>query len=183
MNHPTYPQRDPVSSAGNRVGRRLLWLGGVTVFLIFCWSRSLLLTSEPVDPSQRQLVMQAIRVIDTSGFSREATMLRNFANFRTTDNWWNLSRCHREAYAATNFPLGVVTLYPPFFQIATDDTERAAILFHEAQHLMGAGEESALARTWREKGRFGWTVEKYGHTRVWRNTSEWTAAAVPSLVP
>ena len=156
--------------------RRLLWVTGVTVVLIFMWSRSLLLTSEPIDDNQRQLVLQAVRLLEHSGFSREVVMLRNFANYRATDNWWNEYLGHREAYAATNFPLGVVTLYPAFFTVATDDTERAAILFHEAQHMWGAGEEAALETVWREKERIGWTADKYGQTKVWRNTREWTMA-------
>jgi hypothetical protein len=158
------------------IARRLLWLAGVTVAVIFLWSRSLLLTSEPIDANQRQLVLQAVRVLDHAGFTREVVMLRHFANYRATDNWWNEYLGHREAYAATNFPLGVVTLYPAFFNVATDDTERAAILCHEAQHMWGVGEEAALDMVWREKERLGWTADKYGATKVWRNTKEWTMA-------
>jgi hypothetical protein len=160
----------------HRIAQWLLWLAGVTVAVIFLWSRSLLLTSQPIDANQRQLVVQAVRVLDRAGFTREVVMLRHFANYRATDNWWNEYLGHREAYAATNFPLGVVTLYPPFFNVATDDTERAAILFHEAQHMWGAGEEAALDTVWREKERLGWTADKYGATKVSRNTKEWTMA-------
>lgn len=163
------------------VGRRLLWIVGVTVFLIFCWSRSLLLTSDPIEPAQREVVLAVVRSLERAGFSREVVMLRNFANFRATDNWWNLYLGHRDAYAATNFPLGVVTLYPKFFRVPVDDTERAAILLHEAQHLRGASEEEALARVWRDKRLIGWTADRYSTTIVWKNTREWTAAAVPAL--
>ena len=55
------------------------------------------------------------------------------------------------------------------------------ILFHEAQHLLGSREEAALEHVWREKRRLGWTADKYGQTRVWNNTKEWTASAVPAL--
>jgi hypothetical protein len=163
------------------VRRRLLWLLGVIVASIFVWSRSLLMTSEPIDSNQRQQVMQATRIIEHAGFSKELAMLRHVANYRATDNWWNLYLGHREAYAATNFPLGVVTLYPPFFNQAVDDTEQAVILLHEAQHLLGSGEDAALALVWREKRRLGWTAEKYEQTRVWKNTREWTEAAAPTL--
>jgi hypothetical protein len=163
------------------VGYRLLWLVGVTVALIFIWSRSLLLTSDAIDAPQRQAVMQAIALLDHAGFSREVLVLRHFANYRATDNWWNVYLGHPDAYAATNFPLGVVTLYPPFFTAAVDDTERAAILLHEAQHLWGAGEEAALESVWRAKQRLGWTAAEYSQSRVWRNTREWTAAGVPAL--
>jgi hypothetical protein len=163
------------------IGRRLLWMAGVTVALIFIWSRSLLLTSEGLAAGQRQVVMRAIPLLERSGFSREVLVLRHFANYRATDNWWNLYVGHPDAYAATNFPLGVVTLYPPFFTAAVDDTERAAILLHEAQHLWGAGEDAALERVWRTKQRLGWTAAEYSQSKVWRNTREWTAAGVPAL--
>jgi hypothetical protein len=168
-------------TSGHGIGRRLLWLIGVTVALIFIWSRSLLLTSDAITAEQRQDVRQAISLLDRSGFSREVTMLRHFANYRATDNWWNLYLGHADAYAATNFPLGVVTLYPPFFTAAADDVERGAILLHEAQHLLGAGEEAALETVWRAKQRFGWTAAEYSESKVWKNTREWTAAGVPAL--
>jgi hypothetical protein len=163
--------------ASRAVTRRLLWLAGMIVLIVFLWSRSLLLTSEPISVDQRQMVMQAIAVLGRAGFAREEVMLRHFANFRATDNWWNLYLGHRQAYAATNFPLGVVTLYGPFFTVATDDTERAVILLHEAQHLLGSGEEETLQRVWAEKERIGWTADRYGDSRVWKNTKEWTESA------
>jgi hypothetical protein len=68
------------------IGRRLLWLIGVTVALVFLWSRSLLLTSEAIDDRQQQIVLRAVSLLDRSGFSREALVLRHFANYcsRTT---------------------------------------------------------------------------------------------------
>ena len=170
----------PASSA--RGARRTRLIVAATIGLsIFAWSRSLLLTSEPIDDSQRLMVMRSVELLEHAGFSKEVTMLRHFANYRATDNWWNNYIGHSQAYAATNFPLGVVTLYAPFFRTAVDDTERAVILLHEAQHLAGAGEPAALELTWREKSRLGWTAEKYGETKVWKNTKEWTAADVPLL--
>ena len=47
-----------------------------------------------------------------------------------------------------------------------------------------AGEGGVLTHvelTWREKSRLGWTAEKYGESKVWKNTKEWTIAEVPSL--
>ena len=163
------------------MGKRIAWLIAVIIVSIFIWSRSLLITSDAVDANQRQMVMQATRIVERAGFSKETAMLRHFANYRSSDNWWNLYLGHREAYAATNFPLGVVTLYPPFFNQAVDETEQAVILLHEAQHLLGSGEDAALEFVWREKRRLGWTADKYEQTRVWRNTQEWTASAVPIL--
>jgi hypothetical protein len=170
---------DSERTASSGVARRLLWLAGVIVLIVFVWSRSLVLTSDPITEDQRQIVLQAIRILEQAGFSREVVMLRNFANYRATDNWWNRYQGHQQAYAATNFPLGVVTLYRPFFTVAADDTERAAILLHEAQHLFGAGEEDALQRVWSEKARIGWTADTYGNTRVFKNTKQWTEETRP----
>ena len=174
---------EPEPTVASAVARRLLWLAGVIALIVFAWSRSLLLTSEPITPEQRLVVMQALAVLADAGFSREVVMLRHFANYRSTDNWWNRYQGHQQAYAATNFPLGVVTLYGPFFTVAVDDTERAAILLHEAQHLLGAGEEETLQRVWGEKDRIGWTADKYGSTKVWKNTKEWTESAASRRPP
>lgn len=171
----------PPRTVTRGVGRRILWLAGVLVAAVFGWSRSLLLTSEPIDAQQQATVYRSIQILNGAGFSREAAMLRHFANFRATDNWWNVYLGHHDAYAATNFPLGVLTLYEPFFRTAVDDNERAIILLHEAQHLIGCGEDTALERVWREKRRLGWIAEQYGETKVWKNTQEWTRASVPSL--
>lgn len=176
------PSTTDASGSRVRANRRPIIFVAVTVlFASFAWSRSLLLTSTPIDEDQRLVVMRAVDVLDQAKFSREAFLLRHIANYRATDNWWNLHVGHSQAYAATNFPLGVMTLYEPFFESTSDDVERAAILLHEAQHMLGAGEASALETTWREKSWLGWTADKYGQTKVWKNTREWTGADVPSL--
>jgi hypothetical protein len=64
--------------------------------------------------------------------------------------------------------------------VAIDDTERAAILPHEARHLLLGGEEAAFERVWREKRQIGWTVGNYGQIRPWANTREWTASSMPA---
>src|SRR5579864_5608858 len=74
-------------------------------------------------------------------------------------------------------PLLESRLSPPFFLTAVDDTERAIILLHEAQHLVGYGEDAALERVWRAKHRLGWNAERYGGTKAWNNTREWTQAS------
>jgi len=142
---------------------------------------SLLLTSEELPYDQRQTVKSAIAVLEQNGFKRESFALSHLTSYRRTDNWWNRYLGHHAAYAATNFPFEVLTLYPDFFDVATDDTERAAILLHESHHLFGSGEEVALEKTWHEKSRIGWTSDKYGNTRVWNNTRDLTALSVPQL--
>lgn len=148
--------------------------------LVGCYV-SLLETSAEANLEQRQHVRHAIEIIDRGGFGSEAFLLRRLASYRTTDHWWNRWLGHGEAYAATNFPFEVVTLYPEFFQHPIDDVERAVVLLHEARHLAGDGEEEAFARVWRTKARLGWTKERYGQTRVWRSVREYTARYVPAL--
>jgi hypothetical protein len=163
------------------VARRLSWILGTTLILLFVAYMSLLLTSEDLPFDQRQTVRSAIAILEQQGFGRQAFVLSNLVKYRVTDNWWNRYLGHRDAYAATNFPFEVITLYPEFFGTAVDDTERASILLHESYHLFGSGEETALEGVWRDKQRLGWTADKYGRTKVWNNTRELTAAAVPKL--
>jgi len=152
------------------LGRWLLWIAGVTWLIVFVWSRSLIFTSEPLEQTRRWQVNDAIALLDQAGFSREVFVLKNLTNYRATDSWWNEYQGHESAYASTNFPLEIVTLYPAFFTDTVDDTERAAILLHEAQHLLGFDETHALDRTWREKARIGWTRDNYGNTKVFKVT-------------
>ena len=165
--------------------RSLLRRAAAVVFLtlavlVGCHA-SLLWTSEAATMEQRIKVRRAVDLIEQSGLKREAFLLGRVTVFRTSDNWWNAYMGHGEAYAATNFPFEVVTLYPEFFQYPTDDVERAVILLHEARHLSGAGEEEAFAGVWRDKARLGWTKEKYGQTRVWKNVGEFTRRYAPKL--
>lgn len=173
---------------GARGGRRAGWLIkralvvlSVVVALLLIFYGSLLKSSERLSYDQQQVLTGSIRTLEAGGFSREAFILRNLVAFRSTDNWWNRSVGHREAYAATNFPFEVVTLYPEFFTNAVDDTERAAILLHESYHLYGYGEPAALEGTWRNKKRLGWTKDRYAQTKVFRNTRELTLNQVPQL--
>lgn len=153
----------------------------VVGFILFVCYATLITTSEPVLLEQKDVVMKAIDVIEQKGFSKEAFVLRHMVFYRSTDNWWNTKVGHASAYAATNFPFEVVTLYPPFFTNTTDDVERASILLHEAHHLLGRGEERAYEEIWRNKKQLGWTKEKYAHTVVWNQVITETKEYVPSL--
>ena len=153
----------------------------MTLTILFVGYMSLLLTSDELGFDQRQIVAKATAVLEQKGFAKQAFVLGHLVKYRKTDNWWNLYQGHRDAYAATNFPFEVVTLYPEFFDTAVDDTERASILLHESYHLFGSGEEAALEGAWREKQRLGWTADKYSRTKVWNNTRELTAISVPKL--
>jgi hypothetical protein len=161
--------------------RRVGAIAGAVVAVLFGWWVSLFATSEGLDPDQQVIVYRALDLLEERGFSKEVFALRNVARFRSTDNWWNHYNGHYQAYAATNFPFEIVTIYPWFFDLPKDDVERAVILLHEAQHLMGADEEKALRRVWALKHRLDWTADTYGHSKVWKNTREWTQAAAPEL--
>ncbi|HEY3041484.1 MAG TPA: hypothetical protein VGJ66_22295 [Pyrinomonadaceae bacterium] len=163
------------------IGRRVIWIVGTTLLLLLISYLSLLITSDDLEYDKRKTVERAVAVLEQRGFEREVFVLKHLVKYRGTDNWWNRYVGHHDAYAATNFPFEIVTLYPDFFYVAIDDNERAAILLHEAYHLFGAGEEAALERTWREKHRIGWTEDQYGQTKVWANTRELTMAQLPNL--
>ncbi len=179
------PSIDETQAEHNKSQRtlaeRLMWIAGMTAAILFICYVSLLLTSDPLPFEQKQGVERAIGIINGSGFSKEAFFLRHLVNYRATDNWWNIEIGHHDAYAATNFPFEIITLYPQFFADSVDDTERAAMLLHESHHLFGAGEPVALESVWREKRRLGWTVEKYQQTKVWDNTKRLTMNYVPTL--
>jgi hypothetical protein len=148
---------------------------------LLIWYVSLLITSDGLQPDQRQHVQSAIAILRQQGFTREAFVLTYLTTFRSSDNWLNAYAGHRDAYAATNFPFEVVTLYPDFFELPIDDRERAAVLLHEARHLFGDGEDAALQSTWQRKPQLGWTADKYEQTRVWDATEHLTRARFPYM--
>src|SRR5688572_22643720 len=174
------PESEPDESESDQVkkrgiGRRLIWIFGTTLILLFAWYLSLLASSNHLGYDRRKTVDDAVMVLEQKGYGKESFVLRNLVAYRDTDNWWNNSIGHHEAYAATNFPFEIVTLYPQFFEKTVDDNERAAILLHEACHLFGLGEDASLERVWRDKQRLGWTAEKYGRiSEAWNNTRQLT---------
>ena len=180
------PKSGEVDSEGVKpkrgIARRLIWILGTTFILLFAWYLSLLATSKHLGFDRQKTVADAVMVLEQEGFAKEAFVLRNLVAYRETDNWWNGYVGHHDAYAATNFPFEIVTLYPEFFEKTVDDNERAAILLHEACHLFGSGEDSALERVWRDKQQLGWTAEKYGSmSEAWNNTRRLTMNRVPEL--
>ena len=161
--------------------RWILWIAGVAWLIVFVWSRSLIFTSEPLETGKRWQINTAIDLLQQSGFSREAWVLRNVTNYRATDSWWNKYTGHEYAYASTNFPLEIVTLYPSFFTEPVDDTERAAILLHEAQHLQNADERQAYAYVWQNRERLGWTLLTHGTTETYITIEQQTRDNAPEL--
>lgn len=161
--------------------QRVLAVFAAVGFILAVAYISLIVTSEPLNAAQKQQVMRAVKVLQARGFAGEAFMLGSITVFRSTDNWWNSYTGHADAYAATNFPFQVVTLYPEFFTLPVDDTERAAVLLHEARHLYGANEPRAFNETWRARTQLGWTNANYGETQIYRGVRELTREYAPQI--
>lgn len=142
---------------------------------------SLVLSAPPLDTNEKIAVQRAINMLKEKRFDDEAFLLEHLTSFRSRDNWLNMSVKKENAYAATNFPFEVMTLYPEFFSRSTDDIERAAILLHEAKHLEGKGESSAYEYVWLNRERLGWNSQNYSGSEVWLNVRSQTRDYVPDL--
>ncbi|MEP6789281.1 MAG: hypothetical protein ABJB40_12660, partial [Acidobacteriota bacterium] len=116
---------------------------------------SLVATAKSLTIQEKSTVRDAIKVLRQKGFSREVMLLDNFTVYRSNDNWLNASVEKENAYAATNFPFEIITLYPEFFTYPADDTERAAILLHESKHLAGGDEHDAYSFVWNHRKQLG----------------------------
>jgi hypothetical protein len=155
--------------------------GIAALLALFAFYLSLVATSAPLEFNERVSVQRAIDVLDEKGFSREAFLLRHTVTFRATDNWLNSFTKQDHAYAATNFPFQVITLYGDFFRKTTDGTERAMVLLHEAQHLQGADEAKAYSYVWKHREQLGWTQLSHGTTPTYVSISEQTRDNSPEL--
>ena len=151
----------------------------LTTLLAFYFS--LVFTADPLSIDQKHQVRQAIRLLREKGFTKEALLLDKFTVYRVNDNWLNASVEKENAFAATNFPFEIMTLYPEFFSYPVDDVERAAILLHESKHLEGAEEEEAYEFVWKNRNALGWTREKYRRSPVWDNVRHQTREILPGL--
>lgn len=161
--------------------KRLMLTPFLVAFILLGFYLSLRFSAEPLTATEQATLNRALAVLDERGFAAEARMLRYAAAFRRTDNWLNRKAGHENAYAAVNFPFQIVTLYPDFFDKPKDDTERAVVLLHEAQHLYGADEPKAYEYVWRQRRQLGWTKEVYNTTRVWNNVIEATRTYAPAV--
>jgi len=142
---------------------------------------SLIGSAKPLAYNDKQAIKRAINVLREGGFSDEVFLLEYLTAYRSEDNWLNASVPKENAYAATNFPFEIMTVYPDFFAYPRDDVERAAILLHEAKHLEGKKEPEAYEYVWRNRRRIGWTIDRYNDSPVWKNVREQTRQIVPSL--
>ena len=157
--------------------------GSVCLLVLFVsllgFYASLVLSADSLTHEQHREVQEAIRHLERRGFTTEVLLLKYFTVFRANDNWLNASVEKENAYAATNFPFEIVTLYPDFFTYSKDGVERAAILLHEAKHLQGKDEKEAYEFVWKNRRQLGWTSEAYRDSMIWRETRKLTREYVP----
>ena len=157
------------------------------IFFVVCLAAivgfyvSLVFPTKSISSDQARTVSDAIALLKQKGFRDEVFLLRNLAAYKSEDNWLNASVPKENAYAATNFPFEIVTLYSEFFTYPMDDIERAAILLHEAKHLQGKEEKAAYEFVWSNRAKLGWTSDTYGKSEVWQNVRKQTREYVPNL--
>ena len=161
--------------------KRITVCVGVLVALLMGFYTSLIVSADRLAPKEASQVNAAIQILEEKGFSDEVFVLRRLAAFRSNDNWLNASVVKENAYAATNFPFEIVTLYPSFFAGTFDDVERAAVLLHEAKHLQGKDEKEAYEFVWKNRDRLGWTAEEYSYSEVWNESKRRTKEYAPEL--
>lgn len=171
----------PKSSLKAKIFKRAMICAFVCICAILAFYLSLIYTSTPLNFDEKTKIKNAVRVLDEKGFSGEVFLLKYLTSFRANDHWLNASVEKEGAYAATNFPFEIMTVYHDFFQYPQDDTERAAILLHEAQHLKGADEKEAYEFVWKHRKQLGWTKETHGNSIVWRNVQKQTKEFAPHL--
>ncbi len=169
------------SSALSKIIKRTIILVTVCFFSLIGFYASLLFTSSPLTVDDRAKVNDAISILEQKGFTKEVFFLRYLTRFRSNDNWLNASTRDENAYAATNFPFEIITIYPEFFTVPQDNTERAMVLLHEAQHLKGADEKEAYEFVWRNRRALGWTQETHGSSKVFLNVRKQTKEFSPNL--
>lgn len=165
----------------SKILRRVVVCIFVCVLSVFGFYLSLVFSSKPLSYQDKQTIQSSIDILQAKGFSEEAFMLNYLSAFRSSDNWLNASVPKENAYAATNFPFEIITIYRDFFTYPVDDTERAAILLHEAQHLKGADEKEAYEFVWKNRRKLGWSEENYANSVIWQNVRKQTKEFVPNL--
>ncbi len=161
--------------------RRAAVLIVVCIALVLGFWLSLAMSANRLTAEQQAAVDRAIDVLRDRGFADEAWLLTYFTIYRADDNWLNAAVAKENAYAATNFPFQIMTLYADMFTYPEDDVERAAILLHEARHLYGENEADAYRYVWLNREKLGWTNRGYAHSPVWRNVRQQTREHLPAM--
>src|ERR1043166_1439787 len=176
---------ESLAAVKKRSGSRIVLRGVVCIvvclIVVLGFYLSLIGSAKSLSPDQGYQARKAIAVLNERGFSNEIFLLQYFTVFRSEDNWLNAAVAKENAYAATNFPFEIITIYPDFFTYTIDDTERAAILLHESRHLRGQDEHDAYKFVWEHRKQLGWTKDKYSRSVIWRNVRKQTRENVPEL--
>jgi hypothetical protein len=178
-------ETENIASNGGFLKSPLVKRGGVLllvcVITVAGFYTSLLFSADSLSYDERSAVNDAIELLKEKGFNDEVFYLEKLAVFRSNDNWLNASVPKERAYAATNFPFEIITLYPEFFLYPADRTEHAAILLHEARHLQGKDEHDAYDYVWKHRQQLGWTRDKYKASDVWNAVKRQTQEMVPEM--
>jgi hypothetical protein len=174
------PKRQQAGLASTIIHRALICIL-MCMIVMAGFYLSLIGSAKSVSYEDKKAVTRAINVLRERGFVDEVFLLENLAAYRSSDNWLNASVEKENAYAATNFPFEIITLYPDFFTYPIDDTERAAILLHESKHLAGMNEHDAYEYVWKHREQLGWTIQKYYTSAVWQGVRKQTKDNVPLL--
>lgn len=164
-----------------KIFRRALVCAAVCFASLLVFYLSLIMSAKRLNYNEKKRIESAIAVLEEKEFSKEAFLLGYLTAYRADDNWLNASTREENAYAATNFPFEIMTVYPDFFTYSTDDTDSAAILLHEAQHLLGKDEKEAYEFVWKNRRKLGWTYETHANSKVWENTRRQTMEICPEL--
>ncbi len=165
----------------SKILRRVFICIAVSIITVAGFYVSLVFSAASLSYEERKTVERSIAILEEKGFSNEAMILKRLAVYRANDNWLNASVAKENAFAATNFPFEIVTLYPDFFTYPADDVERAAILLHEARHLLGEDEREAYEYVWRNRKKLGWVGERYGNSVAWSEIRKQTREYTPNL--
>jgi hypothetical protein len=173
--------RTELKKTGPGFVRRAIVCFGVICLVMFGFYLSLIGTATQLSYDERKTVERAVAIIEEKGFGKEAFLLKHVTVYRRDDHWLNASVEKDTAYAATNFPFEIVTVYPEFFKLPKDDIERASILLHEAQHLLGADEHDAYAFAWKNRDKLGYSHKLYGGSEIYNKVGEQTKENAPEI--
>lgn len=181
LNNRLLRSRRPVINVLTAIVQHLANHAAAAVLAAVAFYLSLLTTSLPPAPHDKPAIDRAISVLETKGFDREAFLLKHTVTFRSTDHWLNSLTVKENAYASTNFPFQIITLYSDFYTKTTDDTERAMVLLHEARHLLGENENEAYAYVWKNREQLGWTIRTHGTTASYITIEQQTRETAPEI--
>ena len=158
--------------------------GVVVAILTTPYSLASTCTSGTVTSHERPvLIRRRFRCSMEPASLGEASALRRVASFRRTDNWLDRHVGHPTAYAATNFPFGVITHLPHSSSgTPVDEDRRATIAASRVlSPLRCTMTKSALHRVWLAKRPIAMNrAPPWMRTRLWKNTQRMDPCREPT---